>query len=32
MNIIIGVFKVIGVLIAVWVVLLLWSAGSTPRK
>ena len=27
MNIVVGVFKVAGVLIAVWVLLLLWSAG-----
>jgi len=32
MNIVIGVFKVAGVLIAVWVLLHLWSIGTTPRK
>ena len=32
MNIVLTVFKVTGVLIAVWVFLLLWSKGTTPRK
>ena len=32
MNIVFGVFKVAGVLIAVWILLLLWSIGTTRRK